>query len=373
LDIHVKEKNHTKTPKELMEIRGGIDEVDEELISLLKRRIELAVKAGGIKRERGLDVFDPVREEALLRRIRDRWGEDLPADYILPIYREIIGASRAVQRSPRVAYLGPVASFTYAAAQRRFGRHGDFFSSVSITDVFDAVSRGEADFGVVPVENSTEGIVSHTLDMFIESELKIIGEIFLKISFDLMSKTGKEENIKKVISHPHALAQTRRWILHNLPRAELIEAKSTSEAALMASKDASLAAVAGEEAGKLYELSAVKRDIGDKVDNYTRFLVIAEKSPGPTGNDKTSILFSVKDRPGILHRVLGPFSRARINLTKIESRPSRRELWDYVFFLDMLGHIEDKKVRRAVERIQRFTTTIRLLGSYPREETRSRS
>lgn len=367
----MKEKKQNFVTGNLKKLRSSIDDVDDELLALIKKRIDLAGKLGGIKKAKGLDVFDPSREEEVLKRLQERWGGDLPSDFILNIYREIIGVSRAVQRPPRVAYLGPVASFTYAAALRKFGRYGEFLASKGIEDVFDAVSRNEADFGVVPIENSTEGIVSNTLDKFIESELKITGEIFLRISFDLISKTGRIDDIERIISHPQGLAQTRRWISHNLPKVELVEAKSTSEAALLVTKDPGAAAVASEEAGKMYELTAVKRDIGDKIDNYTRFLIIGEKSPGTTGFDKTSILFSVKDRPGILHKVLGPFSKNNINLTKIESRPSRRELWDYVFFLDMEGHIEDKNLKRSIEKIQKYTTTIKILGSYPKGETRS--
>ncbi|MBN1883167.1 MAG: prephenate dehydratase [Deltaproteobacteria bacterium] len=356
--------------KDLLELRSEIDRLDEELVRLIKHRVDLAVHIGRIKAEEGIDVFDAAREAVVMRRLLELWGGDHDVQFIENIYREIIGVSHAVQRSPRIAYLGPVASFTYSAALRKFGGYCQFFAARGVDDVFDGVFRQEADYGVVPVENSTEGIVTHTLDMFLESNLKIVGEIYLRISFDLMNKTGRMEDIQKIISHPQGLAQTRRWIAHNLPKAELVEAASTSEAALLASKDQQYAAVAGEDAGKMYELAAVKRDIGDKADNYTRFLIIAEKSPPPTGDDKTTILFSVKDRPGILHKVLGPLAKRNINLSKIESRPSRRELWDYVFFLDLLGHIDDKKISRALDELKKYTTTIRYLGSYPRSDVR---
>jgi len=357
--------------KDLSELRSAIDQLDDQLVQLIKRRVDLAGEIGRIKAEEGLDVFDAAREAVVMRRLTELWGEELDVEYIRNIYREIIGVSHAVQQAPRIAYLGPVASFTYSAALRKFGGYCHFFAARGVDDVFDGVFRKEADYGVVPVENSTEGIVTHTLDMFLESNLKIAGEIYLRISFDLMSKTGRMEDIQKIISHPQGLAQTRRWIAHNLPKVELVEAASTSEAALLASNDPQSAAVAGEEAGKMYELTAVKRDIGDKADNYTRFLIIAEKSPVPTGDDKTTILFSVKDRPGILHKVLAPLSKRNINLSKIESRPSRRELWDYVFFLDLLGHIDDKRISQALEELKKYTTTIRYLGSYPRSDVRS--
>ncbi|MBN1572294.1 MAG: prephenate dehydratase [Deltaproteobacteria bacterium] len=345
--------------------------MDDEILSLLKKRVDLAKRLGFVKKDAKMDIFDPAREEEVLKRLLTFSSDELPEKFINSVYREIIGFSRSLQRPPRIAYLGPVASFTYSAALRKFGSYGEFYACVSTDDVFDAVFRKEADFGVVPVENSTEGIVSHTLDQFIESGLKISGEIFLRITFDLMSKTGKIEDIKKVLSHPHGLAQTRRWLSHNLPKVELVETNSTSEAALIASKDKGVAAIGSEEAGKIYELIAVERDIGDKSDNYTRFLVISEKSPKATGNDKTSILFSVKDKPGILNKVLGSFAKVNINLTKIESRPSRREIWDYVFFLDMEGHAEDKKVKRALKEINKYTTFVKLMGSYPRDEKRS--
>ncbi len=360
-----------KEKRNLKELRDQIDLLDDDILSLLKKRVGLAKKLGEVKKDANLDIFDPAREEEVIKRLLTFSSDDLPEKFIGSIYREVIDFSRSLQRPPRIAYLGPVASFTYSAALRRFGSYSDFFASVSTDDVFDAVLRKEADFGVVPVENSTEGIVSHTIDQFIESDLKIAGEIFLRITFDLMSKTGKIEDVKRVISHPHGLAQTRRWISHNIPRIELVEANSTSEAALIASKDKAAAAIGSEEAGKIYELVAVERDIGDKSDNYTRFLIIAEKSPKATGNDKTSILFSVKDKPGILHKVLGSFAKGNINLTKIESRPSRRGIWDYVFFLDMEGHAEDKKVKRALKEMSRYTTFVKLMGSYPRGDKRS--
>ncbi len=357
---------------DIKDLRGRIDALDEKIIDLLKERIAVSQQIGAEKQRLGMSVVDPTREEEVYSRLLALWGHEIPAHYLRTIYREIIGVSRAIQSPPRVAYLGPPASFCYEAALVKFSRHGSFLASQGIDDVFEAVLKSEADFGVVPVENSTEGIVSVTLDQFIEVPLKIAGEVFLRITFDLMNKSGRIEDIQKVLSHPQGLAQTRRWLSHNLPKAERVAVSSNSEAALLASKDPTVAAVAGEEAGKFYDLCAVRHDIGDKVDNYTRFLVIADRHPGPTGNDKTSLLFSVKDHPGILHKVLGPFAAKGISLSKIESRPSRRDLWDYVFFLDLLGHIEDPKVKAAVSKIEKYTTSIRLLGSYPRGEMRSR-
>ncbi len=355
--------------EDIARLRASIDTLDEKIVQLLKERIEISRRIGEEKRRTGTAVLDASREEEVYARLTALWG-DQPSDYLRSIYREIIGVSRAVQAPVRVAYLGPPASFTYEAALVKFSRHGSFLSAQGIDDVFEAVARREADFGVVPVENSTEGIVSLTLDRFIETPLKITGEVFLRITFDLMNKSGKIEDIQKVLSHPQGLAQTRRWLGHNLPKAERVEMSSNSEAALMASRDPAVAAVAGEEAGKFYDLCAVRHDIGDMTNNYTRFLVIAHRHPGPTGNDKTSLLFTVKDRPGILNKVLAPFAAKGISLTKIESRPSRRELWDYVFFLDLVGHIEDPKVKAAVKKTEKYTTSMKLLGSYPRGEIR---
>lgn len=358
-----------KKDNDIGRLRASIDSVDEKIVQLLRERVEISKQIGEEKRRAGTAVLDAVREEEVYARLTALWGE-LPADHLRSIYREVIGVSRAVQAPVRVAYLGPPASFTYEASLVKFSRHGSFLASAGIDDVFDAVARREADFGVVPVENSTEGIVSLTLDRFIETPLKITGEVFLRIAFDLMNQSGKMEDIQKVLSHPQGLAQTRRWLAHNLPRIERVETSSNSEAALIASKDPTVAAVAGQAAGKFYDLCAVRHDIGDMTNNYTRFLIIADRHPGPTGNDKTSLLFSVKDRPGILNKVLAPFAAKGISLTKIESRPSRRELWDYVFFLDLVGHIEDPKVKAAVKKIEKYTTSIKLLGSYPRGETR---
>ena len=356
--------------RDIRELRARIDALDEKIVDLLKERVAVSQEIGAEKQKLGIAVVDPSREEEVYSHLLALWGEDIPSEYLRAIYREIIGVSRAVQHPPRVAYLGPAASFTYEAALYKFSRHGQFLASTTIDDVFGSVLRGDADFGVVPVENSTEGIVSVTLDQFIETPVKITGEVLLRITFDLMNKSGRIEDISKVLSHPQGLAQTRRWLSHNLPRAQRVEVNSNSEAALLASQDPTVAAVAGAEAGKFYDLCAVRHDIGDKVDNYTRFLVIADHYPGPTGYDKTSLLFSVKDRPGILHKVLAPFAKKGISLTKIESRPSRRELWDYVFFLDLVGHIDDPNVKDAVKKIEKHTTSIRLLGSYPRGETR---
>jgi chorismate mutase / prephenate dehydratase len=356
---------------DLKDLRDQIDALDDEILSYLEKRVAISKQIGDVKRDSGLNVFDLAREESVLKKLASHSADDFPVSFINAVYGEIIDYSRAIQRPPRVAYLGPVASYTYSAALRKFGSYGEYFASVSTDDVFEAVFKKEADFGVVPIENSTEGIVSHTLDQFTESHLKISGEIFIRITFDLMSKTGKKEDIKKVLSHPHAIAQTRRWISHNLPKIELVETNSTSEAALIASKEKGVAAIGSVEAGKIYELVSVAKDIGDKSDNYTRFLVISEKFPNATGNDKTSILFSVKDRPGILHKVLGSFAKNDINLSKIESRPSKKETWDYVFYLDMEGHLDDKKVKKAMKEINKYTTFVKVMGSYPRGEKRS--
>lgn len=360
-----------KKKHDLKDLRDQIDALDDEILSYLQKRVAISKQIGDVKRDSGLNVFDMAREESVLKKLASHSTEKFPASFINAVYGEIIDYSRAIQRPPRVAYLGPVASYTYSAALRKFGSYGEYFASVSTDDVFEAVFKKEADFGVVPIENSTEGIVSHTLDQFTESLLKISGEIFVRITFDLMSKTGEKEDIKKVLSHPHAIAQTRRWISHNLPKIELVETNSTSEAALIASKEKGVAAIGSVEAGKIYELVSVAKDIGDKSDNYTRFLVIAEKSPDATGNDKTSILFSVKDRPGILHKVLGSFAKNKINLSKIESRPSKKETWEYVFYLDMEGHLEDKKVKKVMKEINKYTTFLKIMGSYPQGEKRS--
>jgi chorismate mutase/prephenate dehydratase len=250
------------------------------------------------------------------------------------------------------------------AALQQFGLSAELVPQKSIPAVFEDVEKGRAQYGVVPVENSTEGMVSHTLDMFMESDLKIIAEVLLEVSHDLLSRTGRLEDIKKVYSHPQALAQCRHWLEENLPNVPVVDVASTALAAQIVSEDYNAAAIASDSAAALYELKVVKKRIQDQVNNFTRFLVIGKQIAGKSGNDKTSLMFSVKDEPGILSRMLDPFARRGINLSKIESRPLKKKAWEYIFFLDLSGHLSDPEVSEAIDELRHCCQFVKILGSY---------
>ncbi len=276
-----------------------------------------------------------------------------------------MSASLSLEGPQRVAYLGPRATFTHLACIQKFGNSAQYLPVNSIKDVFNEVERGRANFGVVPIENSTEGVVNHTLDMFIDSNLLIYGEVLQEVSHHLLSKTGRLEDIKKIYSHPHAIAQCRNWLESNLPHMSVSEVPSTARAAELCADDPSTAAIASELAGQLYGLKVLKARIEDNLNNFTRFLVLSQKPPERTGKDKTSIMLSVKDKVGALYDLLRPFASHGINLTKIESRPSRRKAWEYIFFVDVEGHVEEDRVKKALEEIKSRCLFLKILGSYP--------
>lgn len=350
------------------EIRGRrkeIDEIDSEILRLLNRRAEVVIEIGKVKKNENADFHSPERERQILDRLEKLNPGPFPNNALKAVYREILSASLSLEHPLKVAYFGPRATFTHLAAMQQFGSSAQYIPVGSIKDVFDTVERGHADYGVVPVENSTEGVVSYTLDMFIDSDLKVAAEIMTEISHNLLSLTGKMEDIKRVYSHPQATAQCRGWLEKNLPGINIVEASSTANAAELASRDQKAGAIASELAAKLYGLKIIQKRIEDVINNYTRFLVIAKKYPSKTGNDKTSIMFSIKDRPGALYFMLEPFAKNKINLTKIESRPSRKKAWEYIFFIDLEGHIEDRKVKKTLEIVKKESLSLKVLGSYP--------
>jgi chorismate mutase/prephenate dehydratase len=265
----------------------------------------------------------------------------------------------------KVAYLGPSATFTHLACIRKFGSSAQYLPMTSIKEVFNEVERGRADFGVVPIENSTEGVVNHTLDMFIDSNLQIYGEVLQEVSHNLLSRADSLSAIKKIYSHPHAIAQCRNWLETNLPGVPVSEVHSTARAAEICADDPTSAAIASELAGQLYGLKALKIRIEDNINNYTRFLALALKPAERTGKDKTSIMLSVKDKVGALYDLLRPFASTGVNLTKIESRPSRRKAWEYIFFIDVEGHVDEERVKKALEDIKSRCLFFKILGSYP--------
>jgi chorismate mutase/prephenate dehydratase len=290
----------------------------------------------------------------------------LPQETLRAVYRELLSSSLSLERPLKVAYLGPRATFTHMAGMQQFGLAAQFVPVESIKDVFNEVERGRADYGVVPIENSTAGAVNYTLDMFIDSDLKIAAEILLEVSQNLMNKSGGLGDIRKIYTIPPAAAQCRQWLEKNLPGVPVLDAPSTARAAEMAVDDPAVGAIASEMAAVLYGLQVAAKKIEDSTNNITRFLVIAKKSPGKTGRDKTSIMFSIKDKVGALYSMLAPFAEREINLTRLDARPSGRKVWDYVFFLDMEGHIEEKKVAQAIESLRKDSLFLKVLGSYPK-------
>ncbi len=346
-------------------IRSKIDRVDEGILKLLNERVKLAIEIGKIKSKKKEDIFAPVREKEVVSNLVKLNKGPIPDDFLSDIFQEILNASRSIQKKIKISYLGPEATFTHLAALKIFGRHVRYIPVESIQDVFIEIERGRADYGVVPIENSTEGVVNHTLDMFIDSDLKITSEIFLEISHYLLSNETSIQKIKKVYSHPQAIAQTRNWIEKNLKCSKIVEVASTSEAARLAKKEKGTAAISSVVASEIYGLNILAENIEDYKNNFTRFLVIGRKNPPSSGHDKTSIMFSVKDRVGALHDMLVPFKKYKLNLTKIESRPTRKKAWEYIFFVDFLGHIHNKNVVKALAELERSCSLLKVLGSYP--------
>jgi len=346
-------------------LRKEIDQVDEKIVELLNKRAFLAQKIGQTKILGQEDVFVPSREKEIFQKISSLNRGPLSEAAIRSIYREVLSASRSLEAPIKVAYLGPEATFTHMAARERFGSSAVFVPAISIADVFQEVSQRRADYGVVPIENSTEGVVTHTLDMLVEADVRICAEVSLEIHLFLLSRSGRFEDVRRIISHPQALAQCRRWLASHCPRVGVDEVASTAQAAEMAAQDGALAAIASALAKDFYTLEVVEGNIEDHANNITRFLVIGNQESQPSGDDKTSIVFSVKDEVGILHRMLEPFAKNRINLTKIESRPLKHKPWEYLFFLDLEGHMKESRVQRAIKKLERRCVFIKVLGSYP--------
>ncbi len=351
----------------LTELRKSIDSIDSKLIELLNERADLVHEVGQVKRQSGQEIYAPEREEQLLRSLVKKSKGRLPENSIRAIYREIMSASLALEKDLVIAYLGPEATYSYQAARVKFGASVRYAAQASIGDVFMEVVRGKADYGVVPIENSTEGAVSHTLDVFMDCDLKICAQILLKVQHNLMASIPKE-SISKVYSHPQVFGQCRQWLRSHLPNAELIQVSSSTRAAELARDAKDAAAIAGKMASELYGLKILEESIQDIASNTTRFLVIGQKACPRTGNDKTSIMFSVLDKVGALFAALEPFNRLKISLSKIESRPSRRKAWEYFFFVDILGHCEDAELVKALDQLQTHCSFTKILGSYPNTE-----
>lgn len=352
--------------RKINHLREKIDHLDEQILSLLNQRAGLVKEVGLIKNEYQISSYDPQREEEIINRLQSKNTGPFPTASLPPVFREIISACRSLEGELIVAYLGPPATHTHLACLEKFGSSIKAFPLEGIPEVFEIVEREKAHYGIVPVENSTEGVVSRTLDMFIDSEAKICGEILLRISHDLLSQTGHSAKVKKIYSHPQALAQCRQWLRKNFPHAELRETVSTAKAAQMAAAEEDAAAVASSFAAPIYGLKVIESGIEDYRHNYTRFLVLGKKIGERTGQDKTSLLFSIADAPGALFTILKPFAEKNINLTKIESRPIKNKPWEYIFFLDFEGHAADDIIQATLKELQSKVLFYKLLGSYPR-------
>lgn len=355
-----------KTPA-LVQHRDRIDGIDKKILRLLSERGREVQAIGKIKQQQGAAFHVPEREAMVLARLKSANSGPFTNEAIEGIFREILSASLALEAPLTVAYLGPEATFTHLAAIKKFGVSTQFLPQTTLRQVFEEVVNSRVDYGIVPIENSTEGVVSHTLDLFMEFTLHICGEIQMEISHNLLAKRADLKAIKRVYSHPQALGQCRLWLEQNLPGADLKSVESTARAAEIAAKEKGAAAIASTYAATLYGLTILRRHIEDHPNNFTRFLAIGKRPTAPTGRDKTSIMFSTKDEPGVLFRLLKPMAAQKLNLSKIESRPLKKKAWEYVFFIDLDGHIEDKKVAKAVREMEKQCSYLQILGSYPRE------
>ncbi len=350
---------------ELKKLRKRIDLLDKKLVEIINQRVKIALEIAQIKRKKGLSFYSPEREAQVLKRIKKLNPGVIPDETLEFLFTQIMSVTFSLSSPLKIGYLGPEATFTHLAAIKKFGDKVKFLPYSDIPSIFWAVENKEVDFGVVPIENSTEGVVTHTLDMFIDSDLNICSEVVLKVIHHLLGNTTLKK-IKKVYSHPQVFSQCRNWLQKHLSSKELIPTPTTAKAAQIIQKKKDSACIASEACAKLYNLKVLVKNIQDSSGNITRFLVIGQYLTKPSGDDKTSILFSVKDRVGALHDMLVPFKKYRINLTKIESRPSKRKAWEYYFFVDFQGHREDKRVKLALKELEKKCNFLKILGSYPR-------
>jgi len=352
----------------LQAIRRKIDELDSDIQSLISERAKCAEEVARIKRGAGEHdgFYRPEREAEVIRKVLERNTGPLGDSEIAILFREIMSACLGLQQSMRIAYLGPEGTFTHAAAMKHFGQNVPTDAYSAIDRVFREVSAGHANYGVVPVENSTEGVVNHTLDTFLSSDLKICGEIELRIHHHLMAKTESISDVKKIYSHQQSLAQCRNWLNENMAGVETIAVSSNAEAAKIAADDATAAAIGSDAAAGIYNISVLASNIEDNPNNTTRFIVVGNHAVSPSGHDKTSMLVSANNQPGALHSLLAPIAKHNLSMNKIESRPSQKGMWEYVFFIDVDGHQDDENVKTALNELRDAAAMLKVLGSYPK-------
>ena len=351
----------------LNRLRDEIDDLDKHIQELINKRARCAQEVAKIKSNSDIaSYYRPEREADVLRKVVQRNQGPLSSEEIARLFREIMSACLALESPLKIAFLGPEGTFTQEAALKHFGHSIETVPLGAIDEVFREVESGSTHFGVVPIENSTEGVINHTLDMFMNSSLKICGEVELRVHHHLMSKTKDLASIKKVYTHQQSMAQCREWLDAHMPKVEREIVGSNAEAARIAASKKGAAAIASDSAAQIYELDILAEKIEDKPDNTTRFLVIGTLGALQGENDKTTLLVSSNNKPGALFDLLEPMAKHGINLTRIESRPSRQGLWEYVFFLDVDGHIQHDNVRKAVAELEERTAFVKHLGSYPK-------
>lgn len=352
----------------LSQLREQIDSIDMQVLALISERARCAQTVADVKKQHdsAASFYRPEREAQVLRRIQETNTGPLDDEEMARLFREIMSACLALEKRQTVAFFGPEGTFTQAAALKHFGHSIDTRPFNAINEVFREVESRVCEFGVVPIENSTEGVVNHTLDSFLQSSLRICGEVEIRIHQHLLSNEQELSAIKRLYSHPQSLAQCREWLDAHLPHAERISVSSNAEAARRVAKEPGAAAIAGEMAAELYGVEMLRSSIEDNPENLTRFLVIGQHNVGPSGDDKTSLLVSAHNRPGSLHHLLSPFADHNVSLTRIESRPSKCVNWEYVFFLDLAGHVEDEHIQGALAALESTAQMVKVLGSYPR-------
>jgi chorismate mutase/prephenate dehydratase len=352
--------------KRFAPLRDQIDQIDHELIALLAKRANLALEVGKIKHETGGSVFRPEREKQVIEKVQKANPGPLKPESIAAIWIEIMSGCRAIEAVQKIAYLGPAGTFSESAAFKIFGHSIDTMPCVSLDEVFRSVELGQAEFGVVPIENSSEGAISRTLDLLLESKLTISGEVALPIKHHLLNQTGTFKGIEQILAHPQALAQCQQWLNQHVPGIQRQAVSSNAEGARQAAQDSKIAAIAGESAQFQYGLKVVASEIQDDAHNRTRFVIIGKSVCPATGRDQTSLVLSVANEPGAVYQLLSPLASNGVSMSRLESRPARKGTWEYHFFIDIEGHSSDTNVAKALKELQTVAAYYKCLGSYPK-------
>ncbi len=355
-----------RSSKILDGLRKQIDGIDRKILELINERGNIALKVSEHKKKNSLRIYDPSREKEIEKKLVELNSGPVTDDHIISIFRQVISGCRSLQGPTKVGYLGPQGSFSSQAAFHKFGRSAELVPFGDLEDIFEEIRSKRLEFGIIPVENSVEGSIGSVLDILLSWDLTISSEHFERINHFFLSKTGRMDDVKVLASHPQALGQCKKWIGSNFKNVEILETSSTAAAAKIAAGDKKTAAIASDHAASIYNLKIIQSCIEDDTQNTTRFLIMGHENTSITGEDKTSIVFSLKDEPGTLHKSFFlPFAEQGVNLSKIESRPCKDRAWEYVFFVDFIGHHEDKKIKRLIRKVEKNCIFLKILGSYP--------